>query len=86
MDIIKDPTEEELKRYKKDVNGATLLDGKIVRIPATRDYMFKNLFGVNGKEENLRHLLQAILKIQIESLEIQTQNYQGVQKKIKRVY
>jgi len=33
--------------------------------------MFKNLFGVNGKEENLKGLLQAILKIKIESLEIQ---------------
>ncbi len=71
MGFINEPTEEEIKRYTKDVNGATLLDGKIVRIPATKDYMFKNLFGINGKEENLRNLLQAILKIEIESLEIQ---------------
>ena len=35
------------------------------------DFMFKNLFGVNGKEENLKGLLEAILKIKIESLEIQ---------------
>ena len=48
-----------------------MLDGKIVRIPATRDYMFKGLFGINGKEENLRNLLQAILKIKIKSVEIQ---------------
>lgn len=33
--------------------------------------MFKNLFGVNGKEENLKGLLEAILKIKIKSLEIQ---------------
>ena len=57
--------------YEKDARGATLVDGKIYRIPATRDYMFKNLFGVNGKEENLRGLLQSILKVQIESLQIE---------------
>lgn len=57
--------------YEKDQGGATLCNGKIVRIPAKRDFMFKNLFGVNGKEENLKGLLQAILKIKIDSLEIQ---------------
>ena len=41
-------TEEELKRYTKDPNGATLLDGKIVRIPATKDYMFKNAINYTG--------------------------------------
>ena len=71
MSFIKEPTLEELKRYTKDKYGATMLDGKIVRIPATRDYMFKGLFGMNGKEENLRNLLQAILKKKIDSLEIQ---------------
>ena len=59
------------KQYEKDAGGATLENGKIVRIPAKTDFMFKNLFGVNGKEENLKGLLQAILKIKIESLEIQ---------------
>ena len=57
--------------YEKDKGGATLQNGEIVRIPAIRDFMFKNLFGVNGKEENLKGLLQAILKMKIESLEIQ---------------
>ena len=71
MSFIKEPTLEELKRYTKDKYGATMLDGKIVRIPATRDYMFKGLFGMNGKEENLRNLLQAILKKKIDNLEIQ---------------
>ena len=71
MSLIKEPTLEELKRYTKDKYGATMLDGKIVRIPATRDYMFKGLFGINGKEENLKNLLQAILKIKIKSVEIQ---------------
>lgn len=71
MSILKDPTLEELRRYTKDKYGATMLDGKIVRIPATRDYMFKGLFGINGKEENLKNLLQAILKKKINSLEIQ---------------
>ena len=61
----------EEKRYEKDAGGATLENGKIVRIPAKTDFMFKNLFGINGKEENLKGLLQAILKIKIESLEIQ---------------
>ena len=80
MTILKDPTLEEIKRYTKDENGVTFLDGEIIRIPATRDYMFKNLFGINGKEENLRNLLQAILKIKIKSVEIQNpelkRNYQ----------
>ena len=71
MSILKETTLEELKRYTKDKYGATMLDGKIVRIPATRDYMFKGLFGINGKEENLKNLLQAILKNKIEILEIQ---------------
>ena len=59
------------KYYEKDKGGATLKEGKIYRIPATKDFMFKNLFGVNGKEENLMALLQAILKIKIESLSIE---------------
>ncbi len=57
--------------YEKDEEGATWQEGRIIRIPAIKDFMFKNLFGVNGKEENLKGLLQAILKIKIESLEIQ---------------
>ncbi len=57
--------------YEKDARGATLVNGKIYRIPATKDYIFKNLFGINGKEENLKGLLQAILKIKIESLQIE---------------
>lgn len=57
--------------YEKDARGATLVDGKIYRILATKDYIFKNLFGINGKEENLKGLLQAILKIKIESLQIE---------------
>lgn len=59
------------KIYEKDKYGITYENGKIIRVPAKNDYMFKNLFGVNGKEENLKGLLQAILKIKIESLEIQ---------------
>lgn len=59
------------KIYEKDKYGITYENGKIVRVPAKNDYMFKNLFGVNGKEENLKGLLQAILKIKIDSLEIQ---------------
>ncbi len=59
------------KVYEKDKYGITYENGKIVRIPAKNDYMFKNLFGVNGKEENLKGLLQAILKIKIDSLEIE---------------
>ena len=59
------------KYYEKDKGGATLKEGKIYRIPATKDFMFKNLFGINGKEENLIALLQAILKIKIESLSIE---------------
>ena len=86
MSVIKEPTLDELKRYTKDKYGATMLDGKIVRIPATRDYMFKGLFGINGKEENLRNLLQAILKKKIDSLEIQNPETKKVQKKIKKVY
>lgn len=66
---LNDFTKEE--QYEKDSGGATLKDGEIIRIPAKSDFMFKNLFGVNGKEENLKGLLQAILKIEIESLEIQ---------------
>lgn len=66
---LNDFTKEE--QYEKDSGGATLKNGEIVRIPAKSDFMFKNLFGVNGKEENLKGLLQAILKIEIESLEIQ---------------
>ena len=62
-------TKEE--KYQKDINGATLLSGNIIRIPATKDFMFKNLFGVSGKEENLKSLLEAILKIKIESLQIE---------------
>jgi len=57
--------------YEKDARGATLVNGKIYRIPATKDYIFKNLFGINGKEENLKGLLQAILKIKIKSLQIE---------------
>jgi len=80
MNILKEPTLDEIKGYTKNEIGATLLDGKIIRIPATRDYMFKNLFGINGKEENLRNLLQAILKIKIKNVEIQNpelkRNYQ----------
>ena len=34
MSVIKEPTLDELKRYTKDKYGATMLDGKIVRIPA----------------------------------------------------
>ncbi len=62
--------------YEKDKGGATLFNGEIVRIPATKDFMFKNLFGVNGREENLKWLLQAILKIEIDSLEIQNSELQ----------
>ena len=86
MTFLKEPTLEEIKRYTKDENGVTFLDGKIIRIPATRDYMFKNLFGINGKEENLRNFLQAILKIKIKSVEIQNpelkRNYQKDKKGI----
>ena len=57
--------------YQKDFLGVTKENGEIVRIPATVDFMFKNLFGVNGKEKNLKGLLQAILKIKIDRLEIQ---------------
>ncbi len=66
--------------YEKDQGGATLYNGKIVRIPATSDFMFKNLFGVQGKEKNLKGLLQAILKIEIESLEIQNPELQRYHK------
>ncbi len=59
------------QQYEKDARGATIQNGKIIRIPATTDFMFKNLFGVSGKEENLKGLLQAILKIKIENLKIQ---------------
>lgn len=57
--------------YEKALGGATLQNGKIIRIPATKDFIFKNLFGIQGKEENLKGLLQAILKIKIDNLEIQ---------------
>ena len=59
------------KVYEKDKYGITYENGKIVKIQEKNDYMFKNLFGVNGKEENLKGLLQAILKIKIDSLEIE---------------
>lgn len=38
--------------YEKHQGGATLCNGKIVRIPATKDFIFKNLFGVQVKNEN----------------------------------
>ena len=69
-------TKEEIKvkeeKYTKDIGGATLNEkGEIVRVPATKDFMFKNLFGVNGREENLKGLLEAILKTKIENIQIQ---------------
>ena len=86
MSILKEPTLDEIRRYTKDELEVTLLDGEIVRIPATRDYMFKNLFGINGKEENLRNLLQAILKIKINSVKIQNPELKRNYQKIKKVY
>ena len=71
IEKLSEAEEEKLQRYTKDSNGATMLEGKIIRIPATKDYMFKSLFGTYGKEENLRHLLQAILKIKIANVTIQ---------------
>lgn len=70
--------------YEKDKGGATIQNGEIIRIPAIRDFMFKNLFGVNGKEENLKGLLQAILKIKIESLQIQNPELPREYEKSKR--
>ena len=68
--ITKEKEKEE--KLKKDTGGATLNEkGEIVRVPATKDFMFKNLFGVNGREENLKGLLEAILKTKIENIQIQ---------------
>ncbi len=57
--------------YEKREDGVTMVDGKIYRIPATHDYMFKNLFGVSGKEENLKGLLEAILKVKLKNVVIE---------------
>ena len=72
------------QHFTKDKGGATLLNGKIYRIPATSDFMFKNLFGMNGKEENLKGLLQVILKIKIESLNIENPELPMEYKKSKK--
>ena len=70
--ITKEKIKEKQEKYTKDIGGATLNEkGKIVRVPATKDFMFKNLFGVNGREENLKGLLEAILKTKIEKIQIQ---------------
>ena len=70
--ITKEKIKEKQEKYTKDIGGATLNEkGEIVRVPATKDFMFKNLFGVNGREENLKGLLEAILKTKIDNIQIQ---------------
>lgn len=44
---------------------------KLERLPLCSDYVFKRVFAKEGNESLLKDLLEAILEIQIESLEIQ---------------
>ena len=44
---------------------------KLERLPLCSDYVFKRVFTKEGNESLLKDLLEAILEIQIESLEIQ---------------
>ena len=45
--------------------------GKTKMLPLSNDYVFKRIFGKGGNERILKSLLEAIIRIKIESIEVQ---------------
>ena len=61
----------ELKKFQESNEFEKAQTGKkIERLPITNDYIFKRVFAYEGNESILKDLLEAILKIDIQKIEI----------------
>ena len=61
----------ELKKFQESNEFKKAQTGKkIERLPITNDYIFKRVFAYEGNESILKDLLEAILKIDIQKIEI----------------